>query len=149
MGFFKEFRDFAMRGNVVDLAVGFILGGAFNAIVSSMVKDIMMPPLGWVMGGVDFSDKKMILQAAAPEKTEVVDGTTTVIAKALPEVSLNYGLFINAIIQFIIMAFALFILIKAMNQLKKKEAAAPAPPPGPTREEALLTEIRDLLAQKR
>lgn len=149
MGFIKEFRDFAVRGNVVDLAVGFILGGAFNAIVNSLVKDVMMPPLGWVIGGVDFSDKKIILQEAREAVTETVNGQVVVAAKALPEVSVNYGQFINAIIQFVIMALALFLLVKAINQLKRREEAKPAPPPGPTNEEKLLAEIRDLLAGNR
>lgn len=139
MGMIQEFKDFALRGNVVDMAVGIIIGGAFGTIVSSLVGDVMMPPLGVVMGGVDFSDLSLQLQAAS----------TSADGKAIPAVVVKYGLFINAIIKFIIVAFALFLLIKGMNSLKKKEAAAPAAPPAPPKSELLLGEIRDLLANRR
>lgn len=134
MGIIKEFRDFAVKGNAVDMAVGIILGGAFGAVVSSLVKDVMMPPLGYVTGGVDFADKKLTLGG-------LVDGQKPV--------DITYGLFINAMISFVIVAFALFLLVKGMNRLRKKEEAKPAPPPGPSKEEILLTEIRDLLARGR
>ncbi|MCC8410152.1 large-conductance mechanosensitive channel protein MscL [Mucilaginibacter sp. UR6-1] len=135
MGFAKEFREFAMRGNVVDLAVGVIIGAAFGKIVTSLVNDVIMPPIGYVTGGVDFSDKKILLKAADP------------VAKTA-EVSILYGNFINTIIQFLIVAFCIFIVVKGINSLKKKEEAAPAAPPAPSKEEVLLAEIRDILASK-
>lgn len=135
MSMASEFRDFAMRGNVVDLAVGVIIGGAFGKIVSALVDKVMMPPLGLLLGGIDFADKKLVLAQAVMEADKVVQ----------PEVAIGYGEFINTMIQFIIVAWALFLVIKAMNRMKKKEAAAPAAP-APTPEDiALLREIRDLL----
>ena len=137
MGMLQEFKAFAMRGNVVDMAVGIIIGGAFGKIVSSFVADVVMPPLGMLIGGVDFTDLKLIMKDA------ILDTTGGIVT---PAVSLNYGTFIQTTIDFIIIAFAIFMMIKAMNSLKKKEEPAPAPPPpGPTKEEVLLTEIRDLL----
>jgi large conductance mechanosensitive channel len=137
MGIVKEFKEFAMRGNVMDMAVGIIIGAAFSGIVSSFVKDVLMPPLGYLSGGIDFSDKRLVLKDAVA----AVEGVT----KASPEVSLNYGTFINAVINFLIVAFAIFLLIKAMNTLRRKEEAAPAPPPGPTPDQKLLAEIRDAI----
>jgi len=134
MGMMKEFKAFAMRGNVVDMAVGIVIGGAFGKIISSLVKDVIMPPIGMAMGGVDFSQLQIVLKEAVMEGGEVV-------AEA---VTMNYGMFINTIIEFIIIAFAIFMVIKAMNSAKKKEEEAPAPDPGPT-EMDLLGEIRDLL----
>jgi large conductance mechanosensitive channel len=132
----KELKQFAMRGNVLDMAVGIIIGGAFGKIVSSFVADVIMPPIGVLLGGVDFSNLKITLRdAVLNEAGEVANAAVTI----------NYGMFINTIIDFIIIAFAIFMVIKAMNNLKKKEEAVPAPPPGPTNEEKLLTEIRDLL----
>jgi large conductance mechanosensitive channel len=136
MSIIKEFKQFAMRGNVLDMAVGIIIGGAFGKIVSSFVSDVIMPPIGVLLGGVDFSTLKIVIKQAV-----IGDGGAIV----TPAVTLNYGLFINTVIDFIIIAFAIFMMIKAMNNLKKKEEAAPAPPPVPTNEEKLLTEIRDLL----
>ena len=136
MGMMKEFKEFAMRGNVVDLAVGVIIGAAFGNIVNSAVKDIIMPPIGLLTGGMDFADKKFVLQKA------VIDATNKVIT---PENAIKYGNFINVTINFIIVAFCIFMIIKAMNALKKKEDAAPPAPHAPTVEETLLTEIRDLL----
>jgi large conductance mechanosensitive channel len=130
MSMMSEFRDFAMRGNVVDMAVGIVIGGAFGKIVSSFVKDVLMPPIGVALGGVDFSDLAMTLKAASGE---------------VAAVTLNYGSFIQTVIDFIIIAFAIFMVIKAMNSLKKKEEEKPAAPPKPSTEEVLLTEIRDLL----
>lgn len=133
----KEFKDFAMRGNVVDMAVGIVIGGAFGKIVASFVADVIMPPLGILIGGVDFTQLKITLKEA------VVDAAGAVTTEA---VSINYGNFIQTAVDFIIIAFAIFMVIKAMNSMKKKEEAAPPPPPpGPTKEEVLLTEIRDLL----
>jgi len=128
----KEFRDFAMRGNVVDLAVGFILGGAFSTIVKSAVNDVIMPPIGMALGGVDFANLKNVLQAA----NEAEDAA---------EVAISYGLFINSCISFVIVAWVLFMLIRAMNAAKKKEEEAPEAPAEPPKQEILLEEIRDLL----
>ena len=134
MAFVKEFKEFAMRGNVVDLAVGVIIGAAFGKIVTSLVADVIMPPIGYITGGVDFSDKKIVLKEADP-------------AHKVLETAIHYGNFINAIIQFLIIAFCIFLVVKAINSLKKEEAAAPPAEPVPTKEEILLTEIRDLLAK--
>ncbi len=137
MKVFKEFKDFAMRGNVIDLAVGVIIGGAFGKIVASLVADVIMPPIGLLVGGVTFTDLKWEMKAA-----ELVDG----VEKAA--VTLNYGNFLQVTFDFIIVAFAIFMFIKGMNRLNKKNEeapAAPAPPPAPSKEEQLLTEIRDLL----
>ncbi len=130
MSMMTEFRDFAMRGNVVDMAVGIVIGGAFGKIVSSFVSDVLMPPIGMAMGGVDFSDLAVTLQAASGD---------------VAAVTLNYGSFIQTVVDFIIIAFAIFMVIKAMNNMKKKEEEAPAAPPKPSTEEVLLSEIRDLL----
>lgn len=130
-----------MKGNVVDMAVGIIIGGAFGKIVSSFVSDIIMPPIGVLVGGVDFAELKVVLKQAVMEGAEVVT----------PAVTINYGSFINVVIDFIIIAFAIFMMIKFMNNLKKKEEAAPAPPPAPpapSAEEKLLAEIRDLLKKQ-
>ncbi|MGE4073287.1 MAG: large-conductance mechanosensitive channel protein MscL [Lysobacterales bacterium] len=135
MSFMSEFRDFAMRGNVVDLAVGVVIGGAFGKIVGALVDKVLMPPLGLAMGGIDFADKKWVIQQAVMDADKVVT----------PEVAVGYGAFINALIQFLIVAWALFLVIKAMNKLKKKEEAAPAAPPPTPEDVALLREIRDLL----
>lgn len=136
----KEFREFAMRGNVVDLAVGFILGGAFSTIVRSLVNDILMPPLGLVLGGVDFTNLFIALGDVQYESLAA--------AQEAGAATINYGLFINNVIAFVILAFALFLIIKTMNSMKKKQEEAPAAPPAPSNEEVLLTEIRDLLAKK-
>lgn len=133
----KEFKEFAMKGNLVDLAVGFILGGAFGTIVKSLVDDILMPPLGLLLGGVDFSELKYVIQPATIEGGEEV-----------AEVAINYGMFINNCISFLIVAFAMFMIVKAMNSMKRKEEEAPAAPPEPSTEEKLLGEIRDLLAKQ-
>ena len=139
MGFIKEFKEFAMRGNVLDMAVGVIIGGAFGKIVSSLVNDIIMPPIGWLIGGIKFTDltAKLPVNPLTPDEDPV---------------TINYGQFIQTTLDFIIVAFCIFLLIKAINKLtnlRKKEeaAAAPEPPKGPTQEE-LLTEIRDLLMLK-
>lgn len=143
MGFVKEFKEFAVRGNVIDLAVGIIIGGAFGKIVSSAVGDLLMPPLGMLMGKIDFKDKKIVLQDAV---TTVEAGVSKVVT---PEVAISYGSFIQNVIDFTLVAFAVFLLIKGINTLKKKEAAAPPPaPPGPNPTEKLLGEIRDLLAKR-
>ena len=136
----KEFRDFAMRGNVIDLAVGIIIGAAFTSVVNSLVKDIIMPPIGYLMNGIDFSNFFVVLKGESYASLKA--------AQDAGAVSVNYGVFINAIINFLIVAFAVFLLVKQVNRFKKQEAAAPAAPAAPTTSEKLLTEIRDLLRQK-
>ncbi|MBI2803080.1 MAG: large-conductance mechanosensitive channel protein MscL [Gammaproteobacteria bacterium] len=131
MAMMQEFKDFAMRGNVVDLAVGVVIGGAFGKIVSSVVADVIMPPIGLLTGGVNFTDLKLLLKQGVGD---------------IPAVTLNYGSFIQTIFDFTIIAFAIFLLVKAMNSAKKAEAAAPPPPP--PAQEVLLGEIRDLLKQR-
>jgi large conductance mechanosensitive channel len=133
----EEFKKFAMRGNVVDMAVGIVIGGAFGKIISSFVKDILMPPIGMLMGGVDFSNLFINLG----------DGHFDTLAAAVEAgaPTINYGVWGLTVIDFIIVAFAIFMVIRAMNNMKKKEEEAPAPPAGPSAEETLLTEIRDLL----
>lgn len=125
-----EFKKFAMRGNVVDMAVGIVIGGAFGKIVSSFVADVLMPPIGLALGGVDFTDLAVTLK-------EGVDGADAVM--------LNYGAFIQSVVDFLIIAFAIFMVVKAMNSMQKTEEEAPAKPPEPSKEEVLLTEIRDAL----
>ena len=138
----NEFKKFISKGNVMDMAVGLIMATYFGAIIKSLVNDILMPPIGKLMGGVDFSQLKYVIQAAVPESG---DGA----GDGLAEVAINYGLFINAIITFIIVAWAIFMVVKGYNKMKesmaKKEEAAPAAPPAPSKEEVLLGEIRDLL----
>ncbi len=142
MSMLKEFRDFAMRGNVVDLAVGVIIGAAFSTIVSSLVDDVIMPPIGLLLAGIDFSTLRFVLQEAVP--TAGAQGAPGFVA-GVPEVAINYGKFINAAIKFVIVAWVLFLVIKTMNAVKAKETVA-AIAPLPTPEEiVLLREIRDAL----
>jgi large conductance mechanosensitive channel len=129
----QEFKEFAVKGNVVDLAVGIIIGAAFGKIVTSIVNDVIMPPIGLLLGGVDFKNLTVVLKEA----------TSTV-----PAVSVNYGAFINTIIDFVIVAFVIFLLIKQINRLKKTEAKKEAAPAAPPQDIVLLTEIRDLLKKK-
>jgi large conductance mechanosensitive channel len=137
----REFEEFAMRGNVVDLAVGIILGAAFTTIVNSLVNDIIMPPLGLAIGGLDFSNFFVTLKGGSYPTLEA--------AKAAGAVTINYGLFLNAVLRFIIVAVAIFLLVKQINRLQRQEAAeAPPPPPEPPRQELLLAEIRDLLSAR-
>jgi large conductance mechanosensitive channel len=139
---FNEFREFAVKGNVVDLAVGVIIGAAFGTIVSSLVADIVMPPLGLLLGGGDFKDFFVVLRdgvKAAPPYANLAD------AKAAGAVTLNYGLFLNAVLNFLIVAWAIFLLVRGMNRMRRREAVAPTVVPVPSAEEALLAEIRDLL----
>ncbi len=140
MGLLKEFKDFAMRGNVIDLAVGVIIGGAFGKIIASLVADVIMPPIGLLVGGVNFTDLKWEMKAA-----EIVDG----VEKAA--VTMNYGNFLQVTFDFLIVAFCIFLFVKGINKLnkKKEEAPAPAAPPAPSKEELLLAEIRDLLKAKK
>ena len=139
-GFVKEFKEFAMRGNVLDMAVGIVIGAAFTAIVNSLVKDVIMPPIGLLTGGLDFSNLFISLTG------EHFDSLAAATEAGAPV--LRYGVFINAVINFIIVAFAIFILIKQVNRFKKKEEAAPAAPPPPPADVVLLTEIRDLLKSR-
>jgi len=133
MAILQEFREFAVKGNMVDMAVGIIIGAAFGKIVSSFVGDVIMPPLGILIGGINFTDLAFTLKDAAGK---------------IPAVTLNYGRFIQTLVDFTIVAFTIFIVIKGMNAMKKMEAAAPSVPPEPTREEQLLAEIRDILKQR-
>jgi large conductance mechanosensitive channel len=143
---FKEFREFAVKGNVVDLAVGVIIGAAFGGIISSLVADIIMPPLGLLLGGVDFKDFFVVLKAPAATAAPFVGAYPTLAAaKAAGAVTLNYGLFLNAVLNFLIVAWAIFLLVRGMNRLRRQEAVAPSVVPVPSAEEALLAEIRDLL----
>lgn len=133
MGMMKEFKEFAMRGNVVDMAIGIVIGAAFGKIVSSFVADVVMPPIGLMLGGMDFSKMAIVLK----EGSEGVE-----------PVLLSYGVFFNTVLDFIVIAFVIFMVIKGMNKMKKKQEEAPAAPPEPPKEEVLLTEIRDLLKSK-
>ena len=134
MGMIKEFKEFAVKGNVVDMAVGIIIGAAFGKIVSSAVADVIMPPIGVLLGGVDFSNLAITIKEAAGD---------------VPAVIISYGKFIQTVIDFTIIAFTIFIAIKGMNTLKRKEEEAPAAPPEPSAQEVLLTEIRDLLKERK
>ncbi len=134
----REFKQFAMRGNVVDLAVGIILGAAFTTIVNSLVNDVIMPPIGLIIGGIDFSDFFLTIKGGEHATVEE--------ARKAGAVTINYGLFVNSVIKFLIVAFAVFILVKQVNRLRRTE---PPPPAAPSRQEELLAEIRDLLKQAR
>lgn len=136
MGLIQEFKEFAVKGNVVDMAVGIIIGGAFGKIVSSLVADVIMPPIGLILGGVDFSNLKVTLKDAVPATAD---------AKAVEAVTLNYGQFINTTIDFVIIAFSIFIVIKMMNRLQRKAEEQTADAPPPPADVQPLTEIRDLL----
>jgi len=129
----KEFKTFAMKGNMVDMAVGIIIGAAFGKIVASLVNDVIMPPIGLLVGGVKFTELKLTLKQAVGEQAAV---------------TLNYGNFIQTAVDFLIVAFAIFLMVKAINSMKRKEEAAPAAPPAPPKQEVLLAEIRDLLKAK-
>ncbi|WP_043803744.1 large-conductance mechanosensitive channel protein MscL [Arenimonas malthae] len=138
MGMVSEFKEFAMRGNVVDLAVGVVIGAAFGKIVASLVNDVIMPAVGFIVGGVNFSDLAVELKAAS------VDAA----GAEVPAVLIKYGAFIQTIVDFLIIAFAIFVAVKVINKLKRKEEAAPAAPPAPSDEVKLLTEIRDALKSR-
>jgi large conductance mechanosensitive channel len=137
----KEFREFAMRGNVVDMAVGIIIGAAFGAIVSSLVNDIIMPPLGLLLGRIDFSNLFIVLKGGSAPGPYL----SLAAAQAAGAVTLNYGQFVNRVVSFLIVAFAVFLLVKGMNSLKRKQEVKPAEPPKPSDEVVLLTQIRDAL----
>lgn len=144
MGMIKEFKEFAVKGNMVDLAVGIIIGGAFGKVVTSIVSDVLMPPLGYLIGGINFTDIKIHLKAPAIDLT----------GKAAQEVTINIGNFIQSLVDFTIIAFAVFLLVKGINTMQRKALAQKnsqdpaAPPPVPTKDQELLTEIRDLLKKK-
>ena len=140
MGMLKEFKEFAVKGNVVDMAVGIIIGGAFGTIVKSLVSDVIMPPIGLLLGGVDFSNLFVVLGGESYESLDA--------AQQAGAATINYGLFINNVISFLIVAFAVFMLVKGINSLKRKEEAKPAAPPAPSAEEKLLAEIRDELKRR-
>ena len=140
MGMVKEFKEFAVKGNVVDMAVGIIIGGAFGTIVKSLVSDVIMPPIGLALGGVDFSNLFFTLGDGSFDSLEA--------AKEAGAATINYGIFFNNVISFLIVAFAVFLLVKSINSLKRKEEAKPAEPPKPSAEVTLLTEIRDLMAKQ-
>jgi len=133
--FLQDFKAFAMRGNVIDMAVGVIIGAAFGKIVTSIVEDIIMPPIGWLIGGVSFSELKVTMPP-------------NLLKPDLPAAAINYGKFLQTSLNFIIVAFCIFLLIKGINKLTKKKEETPPAPPSPSKEELLLTEIRDLLKEK-
>ena len=142
---FKEFKKFIAKGNVIEMAVGLIMALYFGAIVKSLVDDIIMPPIGMVLGGVDFSVLKVVIQQSIPAVTDASGG---VISPEVKEVAIYYGNFINTVITFLIVALAVFLLVKVYNNYRKKDEEKPAPPPSPSKEELLLTEIRDLLKKQ-
>jgi len=135
MSIVKEFKEFAVKGNVIDLAVGVIIGAAFGKIVTSLVDDVIMPPIGYLTGGIDFGDKVLVLK----------EGDA---ANKIAAVSIKYGQFLNTLIQFLIVAFCIFLIVKAINTMKRKDEVAPSAPPPPSKEEVLLTQIRDILKEK-
>ncbi|SHI83782.1 large conductance mechanosensitive channel protein MscL [Flavobacterium terrae] len=139
MGFLSEFKEFAMKGNLVDMAIAFVMGGAFGKVVTAFVEKMFAPVVGLLMGGIDLNDKKVVIVDAV---AEVKDASGTVTSPAVAEVAIQWGAFLTALIDFIIVAFVMFLIIKAINKMKKPEPVAP--PAGPTQEE-LLTQIRDLL----
>jgi large conductance mechanosensitive channel len=140
----KDFKDFAMRGNVIDLAVGIVIGGAFATIVKSFVADILMPPIGLLFGNVDFANLFLLLK----EGTAAAPYATVAAAKEVGAVTMNYGVFIMAIISFLIIAFSVFLVVRGISNMKKKEEEAPAAPADPPKQEVLLEEIRDLLKSR-
>ena len=157
MAFFKEFKEFAMKGNVMDMAVGVIIGGAFGKIVSSLVNDILMPPIGALIGNTDFSQLRLDISkvrdvtSGAMHSVEGLVGGSDAAAHAAPlePIYWNYGAFIQQCVDFIILAFCVFLMVKLMNRLMRKKAQTPPAPPAPSKEELLLTEIRDLLKEQR
>lgn len=143
--FIQEFKDFAMKGNVMDMAVGIIIGGAFGKIVSSFVNDIIMPPIGVLLGGVNFTDLKLTLKEGVAEQ---VNAAGEVVSPAVEAVTMNYGSFIQATVDFLIIALAIFLMVKGMNSLRKKQAEVPAEPAADPADIALLKEIRDELKKR-
>lgn len=146
MGMLKEFKEFAVKGNLVDIAVAFVMGAAFGKIVTSFIDGIVMPLIGMLTGGVNFNDKVWVLKAA---QAPVKDAAGTAVTPAVPEVAVKYGVFITNLFDFIVVAFCMFLVIKAINRLKNQEPAAPPPPPAPSSTDRLLAEIRDTLKEKK
>ena len=142
MSIIKEFKEFAVKGNLIDFAIGVVVGGAFGKVTTAFVDGMVMPVVGKLIGGQNFSDLKYKIQDGSKE---VIDSTGNVVSTTVPEVYIEYGQFITTVIDFTVVAFVMFMVIKAMNKLKKNEEAAPSAPPAPTKEEVLLGEIRDLL----
>ena len=142
--FMNEFKEFAMRGNIIDLAVGVVIGAAFGKITSSLINDVIMPPIGKMLGNVDFKDKKVLLQKGLEE---IKGPNGAVLHEKVPEIAIRYGLFINTVFDFLIVAFVIFLVVKGVNRMKRKQDAIPDPVAEPTKEELLLTEIRDLLKE--
>jgi len=141
MGMLKDFKKFAVKGNVVDLAVAVIIGAAFGKIITSFVNDVLMPPIGLLLGDIDFKELVWTIK----EGSAAVMNGDAVVTEAVAPVTINYGMFIQNVVDFIIVAFVIFMMVRAIVKAQKKEEAPPPPPPGPTKEETLLTEIRDLL----
>lgn len=142
MGMFKEFKEFALKGNLIDMAIAFVMGAAFSKVVTAFVEKMFAPLVGLLMGGVDLTEKKIVVKDGV---AEVKDETGKVVVAAVEEVAVEWGLFVTAVIDFVLVAFVMFLVIKAMNSMKRKEAETPAAPPAPSNEEQLLSEIRDLL----
>jgi len=142
MSFLKEFKEFAVKGNLIDFAIGVVIGAAFGKVTTAFVDGMVMPVVGKLIGGQNFSDLKYKIQDGSKE---VLDAAGNIITTSVPEVYIKYGEFITTVIDFTVVAFVMFLVIKAMNKLKKKEEVAPSTPPAPTKEEILLGEIRDLL----
>lgn len=154
MSFISEFKSFALKGNVMDMAVGVIIGGAFGKIVSSLVNDILMPPIGALLGNVNFTELRLDISKVRDVTHSAAESLNTAVGAQAPVVDTtpiywNYGAFIQQCIDFLILALCVFLMVKAMNRLLKKEPAAPATPPAPSKEEQLLTEIRDALKEKK
>jgi len=139
---FKEFKEFALKGNLIDMAIAFVMGAAFSKVVTAFVEKMFAPLVGLLMGGVDLTEKKLVVKDGVAEEK---DEAGKVVVAAVEEVAIEWGLFVTAVIDFALVAFVMFLIIKAMNQLKRKEAEAPAAAPAPSNEERLLSEIRDLL----
>ncbi len=144
MSMMKDFKNFAMRGNVVDLAVAVVIGAAFGKIIASFVKDVLMPPIGFLLGDTDFSNLRIILK----DGSDAIMNGDQVLTPAITEVAIRYGAFVNTLVDFVIIAFAIFMVVRAIAKSKKKEEAKPAAPPAPSKEEVLLAEIRDILKDK-
>lgn len=145
MGMLKEFKVFAVKGNVLDLAVAVIIGGAFGKIITSFVNDVLMPPIGLLIGNRDFGNMRVILKNGR----EAIMNGEQVVTPGIAEVSIKYGAFVNTVLDFLIVAFSIFMVVQAFNKMKRKEIAAPTTPPLPSKEENLLTEIRDILKEKK
>lgn len=145
MGFIKEFKEFALKGNLVDMAIAFVMGGAFGKVTTSFVEKMFAPVVGLIMGGIDLNKKRTILKHGV---AEVKDAAGNVVTAGVQEVAIEWGMFVTACIDFILVALVMFLIIKLMNALKKKEEVAPSSPPAPTKEEILLTEIRDAIRNK-